>query len=512
MALPVRPGSNGACTVGADDNNSWWNANGNAYLAKIRAATLANPQGMAFGQQSNGCWHILKWDPLSTGANKKTKSMYPRYFEVVRPPTIAECGGNGKCLPIILNCKTYAADGKTCSVCNPDFNTPDGGKTCVANTCSCPNGIVSTPCADPTNKPCKSCHTGYTGDKCNACASGFIMDQAGKCVSTIKDCKTYTAQGACQLCNNGYYLSDPHTCSVNKCTCLGGTAATGPACTTNNAKICTKCSSGFVQDGTNCAPDISNCKTQKGTSCTQCNDGYYTSDGKICSVIECACNNGTPAAWPKCSSANANICQECKTGFYKTDDNKCMANVCKCVDGSAATGAACTANGANICQSCKTGFPGYVLKQGACVKPNQIPHCKTQEGNKCMQCNNNYTLNDGITCVLNKCTCKNGTPAAGTACPRNGANRCQSCKTNYTLNENKCIQNQCTCPNGTAATGSTCTQNGAKQCISCKYGYKLDNKQCEPVNYYGYYLKNPPMLTSNLPSGTFGSKRFSKVL
>ena len=86
-------GSDGGCTVGYNDNTSWWNANGNAYLAKIRAATLANPQGMAFGQQSNGCWHILKWDPLSTGANKKTKSMYPRYFEVVRPPTIAECGG-----------------------------------------------------------------------------------------------------------------------------------------------------------------------------------------------------------------------------------------------------------------------------------------------------------------------------------------------------------------------------------------------------------------------------------
>ena len=84
-------GSNGACTVGYNDNTSWWNTNGIAYLAKIRAATVANPQGIAFGQQSNGCWHILKWDPTASGANKKTQSMYPRYFEVVRPPTIAQC-------------------------------------------------------------------------------------------------------------------------------------------------------------------------------------------------------------------------------------------------------------------------------------------------------------------------------------------------------------------------------------------------------------------------------------
>ena len=59
------------------------------YLANIRAATVAHPKGMAFGQQSNGCWHILQWAP--TSSQKKTQAMYPKYFEVVRSPTAAQC-------------------------------------------------------------------------------------------------------------------------------------------------------------------------------------------------------------------------------------------------------------------------------------------------------------------------------------------------------------------------------------------------------------------------------------
>ena len=62
-----------------------------AYLQKIEAAAVANPKCIAYGQQSNGCWHLLQWDSATTGANKKTKSMYPDYFKVTKPPTDAQC-------------------------------------------------------------------------------------------------------------------------------------------------------------------------------------------------------------------------------------------------------------------------------------------------------------------------------------------------------------------------------------------------------------------------------------
>ncbi len=63
------------------------------YIKEIAQRTIAMPHGMAFGQQSNGCWHILQWAPNNTipGADKKTRSMYPKYFAVVRPPQPAQC-------------------------------------------------------------------------------------------------------------------------------------------------------------------------------------------------------------------------------------------------------------------------------------------------------------------------------------------------------------------------------------------------------------------------------------
>jgi len=61
------------------------------YECSIAKQCDKNADCIAYGQQSNGCWHTLKWDSTETGANKKTKSMYPDYFKVTKPPTAAQC-------------------------------------------------------------------------------------------------------------------------------------------------------------------------------------------------------------------------------------------------------------------------------------------------------------------------------------------------------------------------------------------------------------------------------------
>ena len=61
------------------------------YECSIGKQCDKNADCIAYGQQSNGCWHTLKWDSTETGANKKTKSMYPDYFKVTKPPTAAQC-------------------------------------------------------------------------------------------------------------------------------------------------------------------------------------------------------------------------------------------------------------------------------------------------------------------------------------------------------------------------------------------------------------------------------------
>ena len=197
-------GSNGACTVGYNDGTSWWNANGAGYLAKIRAATLANAQGLAFGQQSNGCWHILKWDPGATGSNKKTKSMYPRYFEVVRQPTEAQCqmgppDKTGKGSAVGMKCPSqfpyllpYPAGTTNEYFCyqNPDGNNGKGG-LCNCNCANCGYNNSYENCASLGGSCAEACPAdhqyygvnvygvkyglcctkGWSGGKCNGAAS-----------------------------------------------------------------------------------------------------------------------------------------------------------------------------------------------------------------------------------------------------------------------------------------------------------------------------------------------------
>lgn len=68
-----------------------------AYINTIETAAINNPKCIAFGQQSNGCWQLLQWDSSVTGSNKKKRSMYPKYFKVIRPPTAAHCEYINQC-------------------------------------------------------------------------------------------------------------------------------------------------------------------------------------------------------------------------------------------------------------------------------------------------------------------------------------------------------------------------------------------------------------------------------
>jgi hypothetical protein len=57
---------------------------------------------------------------------------------------------------------------------------------------------------------------------------------------------------------------------ANTCTCSGGTAATGAACTSNGAALCASCNAGYTKDGNACQADAvpSNNGTTNGTDAT----------------------------------------------------------------------------------------------------------------------------------------------------------------------------------------------------------------------------------------------------
>jgi hypothetical protein len=72
------------------------------YVETLVAKAVANTSIVAIGQQSNGCWHLLKWAPGTTGANKKTPAMYPKHFQMI-DGRIDLTDGAGVCIAAAAN-------------------------------------------------------------------------------------------------------------------------------------------------------------------------------------------------------------------------------------------------------------------------------------------------------------------------------------------------------------------------------------------------------------------------
>ena len=87
------------------------------------------------------------------------------------------------------------------------------------------------------------------------------------------------------------------------------------------------------------------------------------------------------------------------------------------------------------CYGCACGAPGI---EGYVGKPFYGAICKVNNLNKCTSCTDGYNL-VGDDCVLNKCTCPNGTAVVpGTDCHIDGYEKCEKCNTGYELKDNKC--------------------------------------------------------------------------
>ena len=92
---------------------------------------------------------------------------------------------------------------------------------------------------------------------CKSCAIGTYQNEAGQ-----TECKD------CIACSTGQHQTSGCTtanriCAQNICSCSGGDAATGVACTTNGGAICTACNNGHYLSGSSCP---SSGGTTSGTS------------------------------------------------------------------------------------------------------------------------------------------------------------------------------------------------------------------------------------------------------
>ena len=147
---------------------------------------------------------------------------------------------------------------------------------------------------------------------CVPCAGGYYQNLANHW-STCNQCAAACSGGttettACTATTNRVCSSPQNTCS-----CSNGAAATGAACTSNGANICTSCSSGYYKNGNTCTGCRSGCGagTRETTACS-------SAANRVCTSNTCSCSNGVKATGTACTSNSANICASCNTGYDKT--------------------------------------------------------------------------------------------------------------------------------------------------------------------------------------------------
>eukprot|EP00494_Astrolonche_serrata_P006918 UN06943 len=403
---------------------------------------------------------------------------------------------SGSC--IAVSCQASSA----CSV----------NQTCVDRTITC----VTSPCAQFS---CESCPTGEEYDVLNNgcvavnCSSSNTGCTAGQ--TCVNDSNITCVKSPCAQ----YYCETP---GQNTCVCNGGTAATGSACTSSGANICTSCNAGYTQSGSTCMMNVCQCNggtAASGSSCTSngasicsgCNTGYYAS-GNMCVMNVCSCTSGTAASGSACTANGANICSGCNNGYYQSG-NFCVMNQCSCTGGTAATGTACPSHGSEYCTSCNA---TYELSGNTCqaTTPGEVSYEHRTEGGVCQTAGDdmapNYSgngftdetcraaCNDLDTCVgysvYNQQRCAlwldssshSGAPAGLQGFPGSGWVVGESKLTkgsghaNWTcyIKETTTSTNVCACTNGVAAQGSACTTDGAQICGSCNNGYYLNGNMC----------------------------------
>ena len=180
--------------------------------------------------------------------------------------------------------KCLKCNGGNCSTCRPGYR-PNGNAVCVkrcskrCKTCedNLPNQCLScygglTPNANKECVPDLTCNTGKTCTDCGK-TLGYVL-VAGECVQceTIPNCVqcTKTNTQYCQICADGYYVSDLGQCSACSSNC--------EIC--KSAETCLGCADGHtlssdVTEG-QCIACASPCLTCLGSSdfCLSCEPGY----------------------------------------------------------------------------------------------------------------------------------------------------------------------------------------------------------------------------------------------
>ena len=171
----------------------------------------------------------------------------------------------------ITNAESYS---KACevSICEAGWKVSDDKSKCIANQCSCSNGVGSseTKCLIDGASQCESCNAGFklasdskscTGTMCrlpsNVADDNHVLNGIYKFSGCgITNAESYSK--ACELssCEAGWTVSDDKIkCIANQCSCANGVGSSGAKCPTGGDSKCESCNAGFklASDSKSCA-------------------------------------------------------------------------------------------------------------------------------------------------------------------------------------------------------------------------------------------------------------------
>jgi len=169
-----------------------------------------------------------------------------------------------------------------------------------------------------TAKDCNYCNEGYElkdgSWNCTKCEPSFYKNKKGN--------ELCTKCGVCDAGENRSNCGDTSggECIKNTCSCANGTIATGAACTTDGANICTSCNTGFYKSGNNCV------------RCKSCGVGEHetrscnTNHDRQCTRNQCNCTDGIGASGANCPRHGDWKCAICKSNYYSLRNNLCTYN------------------------------------------------------------------------------------------------------------------------------------------------------------------------------------------
>jgi hypothetical protein len=403
-----------------------------------------------------------------------------------------------------------------------------------ADTCGCDNGTGThvDDCTTGTN--CASCISGYFLEyeatfgtsQCTVCSVGFKC--AGGSIVACSDTNEYqdaTGQSDCIPVPAGSYKVSSTSIATKACTCVGGDAVSGGACSTTEAK-CASCNAGrFLSIGSMLCDVCPEEKFQSAVGKEYCDwvpAGEYANGDKTATIVcpigfMCAGGASEPCdgADEYQDATGQSDCNTVPAGSYKVSSTSIATKTCTCVGGDAATGGMCTNTEAR-CASCEAGRYlttisgscticeiGFMCEGGneqmACFWPNLYQDLVGQSDCKTVPAGSYKVDNDAIA------TCDVGFMCAGGSAvecddaneyqPNSGSSICFSVGWgNYKISDASIAE----CLSGFFCDGSGTT-------VACSgdtvYNDEVARGDCKPVPAGSYKVDNDAIATKACSCG-----------